>query len=247
MARHSTQPKPQSIIHHLGRLGSKVTRPLSSFHKISKSWDADGSTTELSYSASMHSAKSLPRIIKMNSLVNMKDDSNSFSSGAQSFGGGDSDSVEEIVHGSLSDVESISTEEEDSFETMNQNEFLFECFTSNGRSDIISFVHFFAEDSKIAGEVEKSILRLVKRGANSANCQCIRVNSRLAPLFTVRLGIDPKHPTVVAIKNGKLIARISDFSSGVREEIEHWIEANGFLDQTELFVALSTISTSVNL
>ncbi|CAJ1966359.1 unnamed protein product [Cylindrotheca closterium] len=260
MARHQAQPKPQSIIHHLSRLGSRVVRPLSSSHKRrpTKLLDADGSVesyTDTSVPSSLRSIKSLP-------ALTLKDDSTSLKGSSLSLSVGDtvgtasskdslplgldmesitdSDAGDEVVHGSLSDWVA-GEDQNETFETMDQNEFLFECFISNKQSDIIFFVHFFNDDSTISDEIEKTISGIVM--GEKVNCHLIRVNARMAPLFTMKLGIDPEQPTIVAIRNGSVIDRVSDFSSGVRDEVEHWIEANDFLNHSELLFSLSHLST----
>lgn len=119
-------------------------------------------------------------------------------------------------------------EEEDFFVSLDQNEFLIECFMSNEYSDITFIVHFYAEDSALSYDVEEIIL--IRSMEAGSNCQCRRINSRLAPLFTTKLGIDPEQPTIVAIRNGAVVDRISDISPGCWE-LEQWLSDNGILKQ----------------
>lgn len=130
--------------------------------------------------------------------------------------------------------------EEELFETLDQNQFLIECFMSNERSDVTFLVHFFNEDSAISDEIEEHVSRMVQDQASK--CQCRRVNARLAPLFTAKLGIDPEQPTIVSILNGKVLAKLTDISSSVCFEIEEWIMENDILNQLEMgsFSNLST-------
>jgi hypothetical protein len=130
-----------------------------------------------------------------------------------------------------SDDEKDSVDEE-IFQTLDQNEFFVECFLTNECSDVGFIVHFFNEDSTISVKIEELVTRLVRE--SSSKCRCLRVDARLAPLFTRKLGIDPEQPTVVAIRNGKLVDKASDFwPRTLRNVLERWILGSGILFQRE--------------
>jgi hypothetical protein len=140
-----------------------------------------------------------------------------------------------------SDDESDSVDEE-IFQTLDQNEFLVECFLTNECSDVGFIVHFFNEDSStISEKIEEQVIRLVRE--SSSKCQCIRIDARLAPLFTRKLGIDPGQPTVVAIRNGAVVDKASDFlPRSLRHELERWILETGILCQSDDDDSFSNLS-----
>jgi hypothetical protein len=130
--------------------------------------------------------------------------------------------------GALEEKLAISTDEneEEFFVALNQNEFLIERFMTNECSDVTFIVHFDAEDSALAEHIEDVVL--IRSMEAASNCQCRRVNSRKTPLFTAKFGIDPEQPTIVAIRNGKVVDRITDISSGCWE-LENWLQETGIL------------------
>jgi len=135
----------------------------------------------------------------------------------------------ESINGSDEEVSAreIVETEEDFFVSLDQNELLTECFMTNECSDTTFIVHFCADDSNLTEDIEDVILiRAMEAGSN---CQCRRVNSRSAPLFTAKLGIDPEQPTVVAIRNGNAIDRISNISLSACLELEKWIQLGSLL------------------
>jgi hypothetical protein len=211
MSCHCKPQKPQSIIHHIGRLGFKLAKPLSN-RKIANFY----------YSA-LSSLKSVPRLIattdhgSTNGLSSVDEKRTCDSA---------DESIQESFYGGV-----IGCIAEEIFETLDQNQFLIECFMWNERSDTTFLVHFFDQDSTISSEIEEHVSRLVMDSAS--RCQCRRVNARLAPLFTAKLGIDPKQSTLVSIQNGVVTDKLSDFSSSVRSEVEEWIMVNGTLNQLE--------------
>jgi hypothetical protein len=231
MSCHFEPQRPQSIIHHIGRLGLKLAKPLSR-RKSANSWGLDCIGD---YSA-RSSLKSVPRLGATtdhgdNSGLSSVHENRTYDS-ADEFC---DERIQESFHGSVNDCIA-----EVIFATLDQNHFLIECFMSNERSDITFLVHFFNEDSTISDEIEEHVSRLVRDSAS--RCQCRRVNARRAPLFTGKLGIDPEQPTLVSIQNGAVIEKLSNFSSSVRSEVEEWITVNDILNQEEIgsFSNLST-------
>ena len=133
--------------------------------------------------------------------------------------------------------------EEDIFVPLDQNEFLVECFMTNEYSDVTFIVHFYNEESAIGDSIEDCLL--VRSEAAGSHCQLRRVNARHAPLFTKKLGIDTEQSTVLAIRNGAIISRISDISSCGCWELEKWIADTGVLEKKQNlseFQSLNTLS-----
>lgn len=129
------------------------------------------------------------------------------------------------------------------FQTLDQNECLVECFVTNEHSDISCIVHFFQEDSAISKKIEDQVTTLVRE--SSSECQCLRVDARLAPLFTAKLGVDPGQPAIVAIRNGTVIDAASNFSSKlVRYEVERWVLETGIL--CRVYDSFANLSSGVS-
>lgn len=210
--------RPQSIVHKIGRLSSSIALPFS--HKTEHKSNSEKSKKD--------NKKSVPKFYKnreSSSLVTLN--SLTVKEFSSAYGSDDDFSVVSVDERSLGKSNKLN-DEEDFFVDLDQNEFLMECFMTNECSDVTFLVHFHAEDSALSEHIEDIILiRTMEAGSN---CQCRRVNSRLAPLFTAKLGIDPEQPTVVAIRNGSVIHRISDISSGCWE-LERWLVDTHILKQ----------------
>jgi len=210
--------KPKSIIHHIGQLGSKVHQIGQMGSKVpsffAKKEDKKTKSKKEKKSRNSKSARNLRRLSNDTAPISAPCSARcnaSFIDEIESICGSDEeDSAREIVE-----------TEEDFFVSLDQNELLMECFMTNECSDTTFIVHFCAEDSTLTEDIEDVILiRAMEAGSN---CQCRRVNSRSAPLFTAKLGIDPEQPTIVAIRNGDTIDRISNISSSACLELEKWI------------------------
>ena len=129
------------------------------------------------------------------------------------------------------------------FETLDQNDFLTECFVTNGQSDVVFLVHFFNQETSISEAVE-DVLSIRVLETNS-KCECRRINSKSAPLFTAKLQIDPEQPTIVAIKNGKVLSKVSDISSSQCTEVNHWLTRTRILQSPSTSEAFSGLSTKI--
>ena len=204
----SNEAKPQSIVNHIGRLGSKIAKPISNRRKRMRIQRKlpDGSMTISSQETATLSACS-------------------------------------AIDYSLA-IMAVSDDEDDGellFETLDQNEFLGECFATNEQSDVVFLVHFFNQETSISEAVEDVLSKRVLE--TKSKCECRRVNSKSAPLFTAKLQIDPEQPTIVAIKNGKVLSKVSDISSSQCTEVNHWLTRTRILQSpstSETFPGLST-------
>ena len=218
--------KPQSIVHQIGRMGSLVASP---FVKSKSQKNLRASISKVVKSLSCSELTQLTADLTLND---------------------ESMSSEEIGESSLRSCdllrESPSPQHnyvDDFFVHLDQNEFLMECLLTNKYSDMTFIVHFYAEDSQIAEAIEDCIVaRSIEAGSQ---CQLRRVNAKLAPLFTKKLGIDAEQSTVVAIRNGSVISRISDISSSACWELDKWLTNSGVLEKKECsseFLSLNTLS-----
>jgi hypothetical protein len=93
------------------------------------------------------------------------------------------------------------------YQTIDQNEFMNDSFINGHGSSL--FVHFYVEGNSISEAIDKQMEDRATSG--QSHCKYMRVEARVAPLVTAKLNINAEHPTVVAMKNGELINKISDF------------------------------------
>ena len=151
--------------------------------------------------------------------------------------------AESVEHGGSVDNSTISDEEV--FETLDQNGFLMECFMTNSNSDVgFILLFFFNDECTISDTIEKEVSKLILSQITS-RCQCRRINSRQAPLFTAKLGVDPEHSaTLVAMRNGDVIDKLSTCTPDACSEVESWLLETGILgsrgdDNGDSFSSLS--------
>lgn len=237
--------KPQSIVHHIGRLGSKIVRPISIRRKrirTERKKLAEGShkqsitvsesdTSSILESLSVQSTSSMTLFSHESSAPVSDDDSSQ----------GDYHTIDSDDLFSCSDNEE-EPEEEGLFETVDQNEFLLECFLTNEHSDVLFLVHFFNPQTYISEAVEDVLsIRVLE---TRSRCECRRIDSKSAPLFTAKLQIDPEQPTILAIKNGKVLSKVSDISSSCKE-VDQWLERTRLLQSNASINAFSSLSTDI--
>ncbi|CAJ1959717.1 unnamed protein product [Cylindrotheca closterium] len=189
----SNEAKPQSIVNHIGRLGAKIVKPISNHRKRMR---MQRKLPERSLTSSQKNA------------VAVSEDGSCNSDEISFFGDDHENELGQV------DMEGI-------FETMDQNEFLIECFVTNGQSDVVFLVNFFNQETSISNAIEDVLSKRVLE--TKSKCKCRRINSKRAPLFTAKLQIDPEQPTIVAIKNGKVLSKVSDISSSECTEVENWL------------------------
>jgi hypothetical protein len=106
---------------------------------------------------------------------------------------------------------------EEYYETINQNDFMTDCMM-NSTGDCI-FVHFFISDSSVSKTLDTHMQGLATMHSNST---FVRIDAKLAPFVTSKLQISNEQPAVIAMKNGSVVNRISDFSSADCEELKIW-------------------------
>lgn len=108
------------------------------------------------------------------------------------------------------------------YQTVDQIEFMTSCLINDG----CYFVHFRdARCSPLSEAIDIQMMRLaaVAREEESP-CKYRRIDSRWAPFITAKLGISSDLPTVVAVMNGRVLDRISDFSpDGCCLTLSRWV------------------------
>ena len=118
-----------------------------------------------------------------------------------------------------------------SYRTITQNDLFNESFNNDGT---FSIIHFFdtADKKPVSRNLDLHFQELAKQ---YATCKFLRIDGRLAPFFTGKLGIK-ELPTVLVLRNGEIINRVSDFESmgffGIREEWDKEILSNWIAEST---------------
>jgi hypothetical protein len=112
---------------------------------------------------------------------------------------------------------SAQPDDEEYYVTINQNDFMSDCMM-NSTGECI-FVHFFIRDSSITKTLDMHMQSLATMHSNST---FVRIDAKLAPFVTSKLQISNEQPAVIAMKNGSVVNRISDFSSAECEELKIW-------------------------
>ncbi|CAJ1959715.1 unnamed protein product [Cylindrotheca closterium] len=227
----SNEAKPQSIVHHIGRLGSKITKPISNRRKrmrMQRKLSGGSVASSHQETASLSVCDTADYCL---ASVAVSEDG-SYQEDNYTIDSDDAFSC-------CSDID----EDEGIFETLDQNDFLTECFVTNGQSDVVFLVHFFNQETSISHAIE-DILSIRVLETNS-KCECRRIDSKSAPLFTAKLQIDPEQPTIVAIKNGKILSKVSDISSSQCTEVDRWLARTRILQSVSSSATFSGLSTNM--
>jgi hypothetical protein len=221
-----SQQQPQSIVHHLSRMGSKMAVPFRK-QRSPLGHDDDEESLQLSKRTSASTSRSEPE-----DCVDESHDEWSVAS--------DCHNGSARQHCALHEEDEEVRDESDVFVPLDQNEFLIECFMTNQCSDVTFIVLFSARKCYLSDQLEEIVA--IRPMASWSNCQCRRVDSRKAPMFTQKLQIDMEKPTFVAIKNGSVVGKMSNISpSGW--ELEKWLTDTKLLtkkDSESDFQRLST-------
>jgi hypothetical protein len=192
------QPKnmtaePQSIVHHVLRLGPNVVKVVSSINqrrRRSRQKMQEQQTEDKEISEDLSETTYSDSLVSNVSFHN--------------------------------ETSPIQEKEEDgvteSLQTLNQNEFLSDVMI-DATSELV-FVHFFLTQSPISETIDE---RMEKLKHSKQNCRFIRVKASMAPYITSRLNVASDRPSVVALKNGKLINMMADFASAECSELDDWM------------------------
>ena len=117
------------------------------------------------------------------------------------------------------------------YRTIDQNQFFAECFASNGRHRHI-FVHFYnTDEADLCEQIDNELSILASK---YIRCKFLRINGRLAPFFTAKLGVTT-FPSVVAIRNGEVDGCISTFGNDEAGFLQNWMVTSGLVTKWALF------------
>lgn len=103
-------------------------------------------------------------------------------------------------------------------QTLNQNDFLTDVMMAMA-SEMV-FVHFFIQNSDISKSIDE---RMDNLKLSHPNCSFVRIDASMAPYIARQLKIENGRPSVVAMKDGKLVNVISDFVTADCGELDDWI------------------------
>jgi hypothetical protein len=183
--------KPKSIIHQVVRLERKIVRTISS--KKSGPKRALGRLSSALFSPE--------RSAKNESSV--KEDFPSLDLSETIFNDDEDQSLATLE--SAFDVAS-----DRQCRSIDQHQFITDClFDSN---DNLFIVHFYLEDCPISAALDREIEEIVASGHQST-CKFLRIGASRALCVSAKLRIRTDKPVVVAMKNGCIVDKISDFNS----------------------------------
>ena len=212
---HQDHQKAESILHHLLRLGSKVTNPIKK-RRRRRFWKKQ--LRELRRQQASMTSVATPTTFTRGSSVFC-----SLQISESCFDEDDTQSPSDEL------VPAASIEKYNKLKTIDQNDLLAECFMGkDDTSDSAYAIHFFDEDSTISDDIDNFLetrLLLVNDDSSCTHWKCRRVNTRRAPFFARILDIDPEQPTVVAIKDGIMVSKQTEFSSNVEPQLQRWMTA----------------------
>jgi hypothetical protein len=110
----------------------------------------------------------------------------------------------------------LSLENDSEYQTMSQDKFENECL-KGGRY----FVHFYVRGSPVSKAIDTQMKGL--SASFQSSCEYVRIDvTQFPPTDLFSLNVSGKQPTVVAMKNGKVINKISEFVSSDCEELKQW-------------------------
>jgi thioredoxin-like negative regulator of GroEL len=130
----------------------------------------------------------------------------------------DDDTSSDTFSASESFSSALNLEAVEDYHTINQIEFMVDCLI-NFKTEPV-FVHFFVEDSAVSKAIDQQMKQLA---SSQPRCRFLRIKTKLAPFVTAKLHVSSDRPTVVAMKNGSVVNRMSGFSSVECEELNQWV------------------------
>lgn len=118
-------------------------------------------------------------------------------------------------------IQSTSVSYNERVRTLDQNEFFSDVMTAPSCDEVV-FVHFYVEGSHVSEAIDHQIR---KESKNHPLSKFVRIEASTAPFVARRLGSNFDRPSMVALKDGKLINRITDFESDDCSEIKMWLDS----------------------
>jgi hypothetical protein len=110
----------------------------------------------------------------------------------------------------------VSLADDSEYRTICQDDFEYECLTG-GRF----FVHFYIRGSPVSKAIDTQMKEL--SASFQSSCQYVRIGvTQFPPTDLFSLNVSGEQPTVVAMKNGQVINKISEFVSSDCEELKQW-------------------------
>jgi hypothetical protein len=107
---------------------------------------------------------------------------------------------------------------QENYRTIDQNEFIEELLTNTG--DALCFVLFYRTESYFSDNLDKHLKALSQ---SKPERRFFRISKNHCPEITSKLNITSKSPTVVAMRRGKVVNKISEFSSVDCSELRQWV------------------------
>jgi hypothetical protein len=119
-------------------------------------------------------------------------------------------------------------DEQDSLSLQDDSEYLTICpdeFISERLSGGRYFVHFYVRGSPVSKAIDTQMKGL--SASFQSSCQYVRIDvteflAQFPPTDLFSVDVSGEQPTVVAMKNGQVINKISEFCSSDCEELRQW-------------------------
>eukprot|EP00980_Cylindrotheca_fusiformis_P011124 scaffold2557_cov121-Cylindrotheca_fusiformis.AAC.7 len=122
------------------------------------------------------------------------------------------------------------------FETITQNDFV-ERVLMAASSSTTFLIHFFNDETMFSFDLEEDVNKVLAEDEGSLDdYSCYRINSRLAPYITSKLGIDPSDQASVLLQfsdgqlRGQLRTQPWDLSL---EELKKWLDIHQTLETSK--------------
>ena len=194
--------EPQSIVHSILRASSKLCRP------------KDGRRRRLPIAKRSSCRTST---LQGDDRSVTTDTSSGSTSKHETLG--DLSSSELILSPSRTTDES-SVVEQYGYRRLDQND-LLGTLTRRDEDDSLWFVHFYIRESYFSDNLHKQMIKLAE---SKPDRRFFCTEKRLCPFITAKLGITSKNPAVVAIRRGKVLNKIAEFSSVDCSELKNWVD-----------------------
>jgi len=103
------------------------------------------------------------------------------------------------------------------YRSVSQNELLFDCMVSG---EELLFIHFSIPDNAISKAIDKQMKLLAN--SSVSGCRHMRICSVETPIARNKFQVKDNVPTIVAMRDGKVISRLSEFESDNARELKEW-------------------------
>jgi len=220
-----TMTEPQSIIHHAIRIEQKLFGAVQNalVNRLRRRRREDiGCTTQQKIDDFHCFAPALPQ--RKRPLVQKKRTENVIeisteeaSTACESMSVLTSPSFPDPVANEKSDISDPKHDE--NYPTLTQKQLLTEFIVNESTCDELVFIHLFIPESDLSPRIDERMNVLLMAVPESRFC---RIEAASAPYLTNQFHLETDAPSVIALRNGKLVNRFGDFEGGGIDELVGW-------------------------